>query len=199
MKKIFLSILLLIIALPFVYSQNVETEQTELINRLEEINTAIENNPNEDEFYFLRGEIYRKLKMYNNAIMDYTKTIELNPDYLIAYVGRCLVYIFHGIPDEAINDINHVIEIGPSYFSMDKLYAFRSSAYIVKNDYIKALSDINWAISNNPSEYGYLIVRAEIYEKMAKRSLRRSVKREYLNRAKRDYEAVEKIKNVGVK
>ena len=77
---------------------------------------AIELNPNNDEMSYINnnGEklyfsnhhayynigVYKaKLKDYNGAISDYTKAIELNPNYTKAYYNR-------GIAKENLGDLN---------------------------------------------------------------------------------------------
>ena len=62
-------------------------------------------------------EVFQKddLKDYNGAIADYTKAIELNPNYANAYYNRGISK--HNLKDYngAISDYNKAIEIDPNY------------------------------------------------------------------------------------
>ena len=48
--------------------------------------------------YYNRGNAKGELKDYQGAIVDYTKAIEINPQYVDAYANR-------GIYREAVNDL----------------------------------------------------------------------------------------------
>src|SRR5690242_15427153 len=48
-----------------------------------------------------------------NALADYTRTIELAPKYADAYIGRGNVQARKGGLDDALADYNHAIEINP--------------------------------------------------------------------------------------
>ena len=49
------------------------------------------------------------------AIADYTKAIEIDPNYSIAYFGRGTIYAVQNNYDLAISDFNRSIEIDPTY------------------------------------------------------------------------------------
>ena len=65
--------------------------------------------------YFYRGISKNDLKDYNGAISDYTKAIELNPNYASAYNNRGNskddLKDYYG----AISDFNKAIELDPNY------------------------------------------------------------------------------------
>ncbi len=44
------------------------------------LNEAIKARPGEEELYFMRAESFNKLNRYGDAINDYYKVVELNPD-----------------------------------------------------------------------------------------------------------------------
>ena len=50
----------------------------------------------------------------DRAIEDYTKAIELNPNYTDAYYNRSLVYNYKGDLDRALNDLNRAIQLNPN-------------------------------------------------------------------------------------
>jgi tetratricopeptide (TPR) repeat protein len=49
------------------------------------------------------------------ALLDFTKTIELGPASPLAYYTRGAVYVNSGNPEQAILDFNKVIELDPTY------------------------------------------------------------------------------------
>ena len=65
--------------------------------------------------YLLRGLVYHSQKEYDLAIENYTKVIELNPDYADAYYNRGVIYRDKGEVDRAIADRNRAIELNPDY------------------------------------------------------------------------------------
>jgi tetratricopeptide (TPR) repeat protein len=74
----------------------------------------------------------------DEAIADYTRAIEIQPDFLDAYFGRGTVYLKQGKLDEAFADFNHTIELNPDYAHG---YWGRGGAYYVLGDYPKAIAD----------------------------------------------------------
>lgn len=54
--------------------------------------------------YFNRGIAYKKLKLYNNAIKDFTEAIRLKRDFLEAYYNRSIVFKELGKPGLAKQD-----------------------------------------------------------------------------------------------
>jgi len=99
----------------------------------------------------------------DKAIADYSKAIELNPRYAIAYHNRGFVYRKIGEYDRAILDFTKAIEIDPKYASA---YYHRGHIYHYKGEYEMAWEDIKKARSLGyriPSEF--LKNLKEAYEK----------------------------------
>ncbi len=82
---------------------------------IEDLNKAIELNPNYVQAYFNRGSAYRGKGAYDRAIADYSKAIEHNPDYALAYFNRGSTYQDKGAYDRAIADYSKAIELNPDY------------------------------------------------------------------------------------
>ena len=76
--------------------------------------------------YLLRGLVYHSQKEYERAIENYTKVIEMNPDYADAYYNRGVVYRDKGEVDRAIADHNRAIQLNPGYadvsYNCDLIY-----------------------------------------------------------------------------
>jgi tetratricopeptide (TPR) repeat protein len=90
-----------------------------------------------------------KIEKINEAINDFTKAIELNPNYARAYYCRGLIYEGRDY-DKAISDFSKVIEINPN----DALaYNCRAMMYYSKHEYDKAWQDVHKAEALGYSEY----------------------------------------------
>ena len=85
---------------------------------------------------------------YEQAISDYTRAIELNPDYIEAYNNRGVAYSVHN-HKKAISDYDRAIELNPDYI---EAYNNRGNSYARTSppDYIKALLDYSQALELNP-------------------------------------------------
>lgn len=62
--------------------------------------------------YFYRGVLNGELKDYQKAIDDFTKVIELKPDFASAYTYRGLYEYARGKKDNACSDFNKAKELG---------------------------------------------------------------------------------------
>lgn len=90
---------------------------------------------------------------FQAAIKHFTKAIELNPKYIIAYAHRGLAYKNLRKYDEAIADYSKAIELDPKYMPA---YANRGYAYQNLNRHTEAIADYSKAIElepKNPSIY----------------------------------------------
>jgi tetratricopeptide (TPR) repeat protein len=63
--------------------------------------------------YNIRGIAYGKKGEYDNAIADYTRAIEIDPNDAWAYCNRGGAYDEKGDYDKAIADYTQAIEIDP--------------------------------------------------------------------------------------
>jgi len=149
-----------------------------------------------DNFYN-RAQSYFRLGNYQKALADVEQALKMNPDDHQSLYLRGSVYYMQSEPNKAINDLNRAIEIAPSD-RLDRLYILRGASYIQRSRFQQALADINKAMEYNPAEASYLELRAEMYEFMERISLRRSVRDEYLRRARRDYAAAEDLRKVNM-
>ncbi|GCA71998.1 TPR repeat-containing protein YrrB [Microcystis aeruginosa NIES-2519] len=99
-------------------------------------------------WYSNRGIIYYKQQKYDLAISDYSKAIEINPNYAQAYVNRGNLYSDLQKYDLALSDYNKAIDINPN-----DAYAYnnRGVLYSDLQKYDLALSDYDKAIRINPN------------------------------------------------
>lgn len=84
---------------------------------------------------------------YKEAIIFYTKAIELKPDLANAYFRRGFAYTIQKDYQNAIADYTTVIESRPDFIWA---YISRGSAYNKLNKFTEGLSDFNKAIAMDP-------------------------------------------------
>ncbi|MEH2183547.1 tetratricopeptide repeat protein, partial [Nostoc sp.] len=94
-----------------------------------------------------RGETYRLMKQYTEALQDFDRAIELDPKYAWAIASRGETY--HSIKQytEALQDFNRAIELDPK---LEWAIASRGETYHSIKQYTEALQDFNRAIELDP-------------------------------------------------
>ena len=111
--------------------------------------------------YYNRGNIYGKQGNLTQAISDYTKAIEVNPNYTEAYYNRGNTYEKQGNLTQAISDYTKAIEINPKYAAA---YCNRGNAYQTQGNLKEAISDYTKALEINPNFAGVYINRGDVYQ-----------------------------------
>jgi tetratricopeptide (TPR) repeat protein len=90
----------------------------------------------------------------DKAIADYTKAIQLDPNFVKTYNNRAIMYLFKGDTDRAFSDFSQIIQRfpndGAAYFN-------RGHIYSDKKDYDRAIVDYTEAIRLTPNvpSWGY--------------------------------------------
>jgi Flp pilus assembly protein TadD len=84
---------------------------------------------------------------YDRAIIVYTKAINIDPTFTVAYGSRGVAYYKSGKYAESITDFTKAIELNPNY---GKAHYDRGNAYIAIGEHDKAEADFNKA-----KELGY--------------------------------------------
>jgi tetratricopeptide (TPR) repeat protein len=93
-----------------------------------------------------RGETYRLMERYEEALKDFDQAIELNPKYDWAIANRGYTYRLMERYEEALKDFNCAIELNPKY---DWAIAHRGKTYRSMKRYEEALKDFDCAIELN--------------------------------------------------
>jgi tetratricopeptide (TPR) repeat protein len=115
-------------------------------------NKYLEINPNDYKVINWRGHLYRKLKKFQSALIDYTNYSKISPDcWSFNNIGN--IHRDFGNYKEAINNYNIAI----SYNIGDATpYANRGYTYFFLNDYENAMKDFNKALKlDSESVYAY--------------------------------------------
>ena len=90
-----------------------ECKKGNINNSIIYLKEAIEIKPNDARFYISRGT-FRGTKNYEDAIEDYTKAIEIDPNYQFAYFNRARVKRELGDYQGAIDDYTKAIKNDPN-------------------------------------------------------------------------------------
>jgi tetratricopeptide (TPR) repeat protein len=119
--------------------------------------------------YFYRGYIQDAVKgNVDQAIADYTRSIELNPQSAETYFNRGFVYHTKNNLDQAIADYTRAAELDPKYdlarFALAVGYANRGLSYAEKDDLDRAIADCDKAIEIDPKVAVAYKVRAYAYK-----------------------------------
>ena len=89
------------------------------------------------------GNRYFSQQLFNEALLNYDKAIELNPKYARAYYNRGVILAQKGQQNQAINEFSNSILYEPDF--MDA-YINRANEYCYISDYKSAINDYKLCI-----------------------------------------------------
>lgn len=94
------------------------------------------------EAYYLRGVANFQNFEFRAAAHDFTRAIELRPDFIDAIFHRGIVHVVRGRYDDAIEDFNRVIaldaEHAAAYYNRGRLYYWKGDREAAIADFTKA-------------------------------------------------------------
>jgi tetratricopeptide (TPR) repeat protein len=114
------------------------------------------------QVYCARGDAHRRKLEQDLALADYTKAIEIAPEFAQSYYDRGRAYRAKNEYDLAILDFTKAIEIDAK---SDIGYMERGHAFTDKCEYELAIADYTKVIEANPSFVGGYYYRAQAYIK----------------------------------
>lgn len=85
---------------------------------LEYANTAVRVDPQHAHNHAILGEILRRLKHYDEALAEYSRSLELRPEHPFTLYNRACLYSIRQKPDEALEDLKHAIDSDEKYRGM---------------------------------------------------------------------------------
>lgn len=132
---------------------------------LEFYNKAIAINSSSEKCIYNRATVYLNLKMYENAIIDYTFLIEKNTKELDVYFNRAMAFYYLEQYDKALADCDYVIKQDPSRYVASFM---RGNIYVAKGMYTAAVSDYTKAANLAPKDAGIFYNRGIAYEYIGK-------------------------------
>lgn len=116
------------------------------------------------QIYIWRGSAYACLKEHQNAVLDYSRAIIIEPDYAEhIYLKRILCYLALKDTANAIEDYTSIAILNPNY---RYVHLSRAILYRGIKDTSRALTDYAEAIRRNPDSISHLYHRANYYESL---------------------------------
>jgi tetratricopeptide (TPR) repeat protein len=129
------------------------------------ISCAEEKATDTAEWHYNQGVDLQEQGRYDEAIEEYNKAIELNPEFVEAYQKRGGIYNAEKNEfDKAIADFDKAIKLDPEFALA---YTGRGMAYAFKHEFDKAIADFDKAIKLDPGAVNYFVrgcVYAEVGE-----------------------------------
>lgn len=114
----------------------------------EQINKLIMINPENSEYYFVRGRGYERENEYFKALDDYNRAIELNNEYIDAYHCRAILYLRNERVDDAQKECEILIQRMKDYNKKYDVYMLLIHIYEEKekkegnNSYSKEILEL---------------------------------------------------------
>ena len=103
----------------------------------------------------------------DDVLVNLSKAIDLNPNYVDAYFLRGLIYGSQYDFDKAIADFEKVVELDPSHTDAKAMhadaYAARGADYALEKNYDKAIADFERAIELDPDKAEFKAAAAATY------------------------------------
>jgi protein O-mannosyl-transferase len=115
--------------------------------------------------YNNRGVIFMNEKKFDKAIDDFSKAIQLNPNFIQAYQNRGIIYMNQNKYDLALSDINKTLENNPKDFNA---LNNRGTIYLNEKRNEEALNDFSKAIEIAPNYYQAYFNRGTVYYRVQK-------------------------------
>ncbi len=117
---------------------------------MEALNRAIEKYERHAQAYERRGQVNFLLKNYEDAIYDYSKSIDISAGNPEPYFGRATVHVLNGDLDAAIDDFAQAVKKSiPLQSIYWKSRRFKGECLMKKEDYAGALQDFKFFTRRN--------------------------------------------------
>jgi tetratricopeptide (TPR) repeat protein len=137
-------------------------EISDLNGTIEDLNLAINKEPDNAKYFCERAESYVEIGKLEQAFDDLTRSIALKPSGR-AYKGRGKLNQIKGKDYDAIDDFSKALE---SHSKSAELFFLRGNSYNQIGQYKKAVADYTDAISLNGCNADFYKMRATAYEKL---------------------------------
>jgi tetratricopeptide (TPR) repeat protein len=146
------AVFLLLLSLPLAVQANNcndSANEVRLSDRLGEAIDVLDDCLSEElgrvaRTYLLLGLTYHDASEHKKAISNYSKAIELVPNYVTALSNRGLSHSMNGEYDLALSDFERAIDLDPNYM---QAYYFRAFAHQRQGEFRGAVEDFNTALT----------------------------------------------------
>ena len=137
-----------------------QIKQTSYESAVETFDRVLEDDDNNLEAYYGRGEAYYQLEDFNKAVKDFDRVLEINVQDAQAYLYRGYAYAGLNKHERAIEDYSKSIDLNPDNANA---YHNRGDAYRNIEASDKALIDYTVAIELDPDNAEVYVDRASVY------------------------------------
>lgn len=108
-----------------------QKQQLDLMSQLDELEGALKSEPYSYQTLVDASATAFRLKNYNRAMLYASRLTEVFPDSIFGYLYRGQVHIQAGDTEQALSDMNRVLELDPSNISARNLRAY---VFLLKKD-----------------------------------------------------------------
>lgn len=105
------------------------------------------STPYRAEVYSRRGAGYFFAKEYDDALKDFNRALEIDPDNIVALDNRAIIFSIRGEKDKALADFNRSLRLVPQN---PVNYVNRAQLYYQSGDHSLALRDLEVALAIRP-------------------------------------------------
>jgi len=147
------------LATTYYYRGNVNRRLENLDQAVEDLQHALELDPNYKHPYIDLGLVEKNRKNYEQAIAYYDRALEIDPKFAKAYYNRGNVYWFQEQYDQAVMDYDQATDIDPDYHFA---YVGRAWALYALGHDALALQNADKALEFHPDYENTRYIRALI-------------------------------------
>jgi tetratricopeptide (TPR) repeat protein len=111
------------------------------------INASIEKDTKNPDLYLKRAQYYLDQERVNDALLDVTKTLELDPKSVKAYLVLSSANILLGKPQPALDALNQAVSISPDHI---EAHLKKAQLYLVMKDYNNCAGSVQKVLELDP-------------------------------------------------
>jgi len=118
-------------------------EYRKAINDYDSAISYYSNNSDLATLYKNKGMVYCDMKLYDSALYDFDKSLDLNPEYGLAMWNKGIAYDGKGMYDSAVNNYTRALKHFTSVSDICQLHLLRGLAYSKLNKTEKAKNEFS--------------------------------------------------------
>jgi tetratricopeptide (TPR) repeat protein len=115
--------------------------------------------------YYEQGEFALRVNKWDRAIEFFTRSIQDNPSFFVAYHNRAVAYSNKGEYDKSIQDLKKATQLNPDY---PDAYGLLGRVYEIKKDNAAALEAYREALSREKRPAARKMIEKDIQDLEAK-------------------------------
>jgi tetratricopeptide (TPR) repeat protein len=145
------------------WGDSLKPKEYEAKRAIRNYSREIENNPDQPDLYYERGNSYLFLEDPESAFDDYSASIEVDYSYAPGYAGRGDIYFLSGDKDAAFKEYSDAVNADSKYADG---YVGRGNVYLRMNDHSSAFKEYTAAIEIDSEHIPAYIGRGDVYQKI---------------------------------